>query len=59
MEINLEDLKKKINCLYLRVQRHFLNRRVDEDLCKKVLELNRLGYLTGDIRKKVSRFCLF
>ena len=26
---------------------HFLNRRVDEGLCKKVRELNRLGYKGG------------
>lgn len=33
------------NCQALRVQRCLINRRVDKDLCKKVRELNRLGYL--------------
>ena len=34
------------NCQFLRVQGYLLNRRVYKDLCKKVRELNRLGYIT-------------
>ena len=35
------------NYLFPRVQKHFLNRRVDVSHCKKVQELNYLGYFNG------------
>ena len=40
------------NCQFLRVQGYLLNRRVYKDLCKKVRELNRLGY-----KRETSKDC--
>ncbi|MFQ3351331.1 MAG: hypothetical protein ACI914_000576, partial [Candidatus Marivariicella framensis] len=51
-QVNLRNYKDI--CQFLRVQGYLLNRRVYKGLCKKVRELNHLGYQKGDIRKFIS-----
>ena len=43
-QVNLKNCED--NCQFLSVQGCLLNRRVYKGLCKKVQELNRLGYKT-------------
>ena len=50
-QVNLKNWED--NYQFLRVQGYLLNRRVYKGLCKKVRELNRLGY-----KKETSKDCL-
>ena len=47
-QVNLRNYKDI--CQFLRIQGYLLNRRVYKGLCKKVRELNRLGY-----KKEISK----
>jgi hypothetical protein len=55
-QVNLRNYKDI--CQFLRVQGYLLNRRVYKGLCKKVRELNRLGYKRETSKDRFPFFML-